>query len=1154
MCDVNIATGEVTQFEFDVLLSGRIPWQLIRRYSSRNPQHGLVGFGWKLNLGAFLLCRDDLIDMVVDGEPFATFPVPGIGQRLPPDESGLTVERRDAGITVTDRYGNMHAFPCWDPLPRVVPCSARYDAYRNVIEYDYDDGGRLRRLVDTFQRPISFTYDAHSQLVEIYIPVADGSRWPLVRYEYDQQGDLVAAFDAMGHPTRYEYSSHLLTRVTDRSGRDLFYQYDHDMRCARTWFTGGVWDRQISHDAKRSRVLVTNPDGHSVLYTHNGKGTVTGYVDAIGRVREDVVTADGQLLSRSGAGAGSTTLIVREPGSRTVRLYRDGAETVFEVDANDQVTWMRSPDGSLRTYEYDRAGNLRRSEAPGGTVWAFAYDDHGDLVRSVDPVGYERHRERGPDRLVLRDHWGVRLEERLDYLGRPTRLIDANGGEVRIAYDASGNALERVNPDGTSAAVEYDPGGRPIVFTDELGRQTRLERDPTETRVRLLRPDGREELFEYGLMDELRRITNAKGETAGFDYDGAGRCPRIVYFDGREHAVVYDEADNPTALADGRTGRVLAQCRYEDDALVEESYFDGRRVTIDYGPAGDVVRVENDHATLSFERDELMRIVVAQADDLELRYTYDARGDCTRVESSAGRRIDYKWDGRRRLVEMVDSSSGTYEYAYEGRDLVTDVRLPNGCTQHFEYDARHRMVLRRVTRGDGTEVCSRTFSYDAAGRLTAYEDSLRGARRYTYDTVDAVTSVADDGVAVGFRHDSNGNLLNTRGGDIVTYAAGDRPTRVGTAELEYDDRGNLVVWRSPAGESRFEYTGEGWLKRAVLANGTTVDYEYDGTARRTAKTVDGRRTEYAWNGVHLLQERTAGEAIEYLFMPGSFFLAGVTVRGRHYSYVFDQLGTPTELVDESGEIAWAADYSAHGEIIRVRSAKVPQPFRFLGQYCDDELGWHYNWHRYYHPVIGRFTSPDPLGFAAGINLYRYAPNPVNWVDPFGLAFASPGVGGNPAKCEVLSRCDWGPKMMEEAKKKTEGVNEKGCDAKITGDCDRPPDQKDYYMKNCVAEDDKAKVEASLKSQSDSCKSKQVDHVKEVQCGGKNECDNLAPLTQTVNGSFGSQIKSCRDQLAAQGVKGTVRMVISLVSIRSAPAATLKRHGKQPCDSNTTRCP
>jgi hypothetical protein len=157
-------------------------------------------------------------------------------------------------------------------------------------------------------------------------------------------------------------------------------------------------------------------------------------------------------------------------------------------------------------------------------------------------------------------------------------------------------------------------------------------------------------------------------------------------------------------------------------------------------------------------------------------------------------------------------------------------------------------------------------------------------------------------------------------------------------------------------------------------------------------------------------------------------------------------------------------------------------------------------------------------------------------------------------CEVISKCDWGPEMMTEAQKKTNGVNQKGCNAIVTGPCDRPPDQKDFYMKNCVPAADKAKVEASLKSQNDSCKSQQVDHIQEVQCGGKNECDNLAPLVQTVNGSFGSQIKSCRDQLAAQGVTGTVRMAIDLVDIRDADAATLKNHGKEPCDDDETRCP
>ncbi len=1149
MCDVNIATGQVTQFQIDVLLSGRIPWRLTRRYSSENPKRGVVGYGWTLNLGTFLRCGPEQIQMLVDGEPSSQFPPIAVGHLRPLDDSGVAVARTDAGISVTDRVGTTFVFPCGEPLPNLVPCVRRYDHYRNFIEYRYDGDARLRTLTDTFNRQIVFAYDGRSRLVEVF--AAFGStHWSLVRYEYDKDDDLVAVIDPGGNPTRYEYSSHLLTRVTDPTGRDLYYQYDRDKKCVRTWFTGGVWDRQLSHDPLRRRVLVTHPDGYSKLFSHDGKGTVTGDVDPLGRVREDVVDHNGKILLRAGA---IPTVIRRDPGSNIVLMSRNGLETFAEVDANDQVTLLRKHDGSVWKYEYDAAGNPTRSEAPDGAVWKFDYNEHGDLVRFVDPTGYERHRERAADRLVLRDAWGLRQDERFDRLGRTTQVIDGEGGEVRFRYDASGRPLQRINPDGTSTSVEYDAAGRPTLLTDELGKQLRLMRDPTNTWVKVFRSDGHQEVYEYGLSDELRRITNSARETAELWYDAAGRCTRVRYFDGRQHAIDYDDADNPIALRDGRTGTVLATCKYADDKLVEELYYDGRHLKIEYGPAGEVVSVENDDATLSYERDALMRIVRARQNNLELNYGYNLRGDRTSLTTNRGRRIEYVWDGRGRLVRMVDTAAGTYEYSYDGRDLVTGIRMPNGCVQSIKYDRRQRMISRRVTRVDGSEICSREFSYDQRSRLIRYLDSVRGTRSYTYDASDFLTSASDDGGIVRFQHDSNGNLLATRNGDPVAYARGDRPTRVGPDEIGYDERGNLVLWRSSSGESRFEYTGESWLKRARLAAGTVAEYEYDGLARRTAKTVDGQRTEFDWDGVCVLSERTETEAIEYLFMPGSFFVAGVTRGGRHYSYVLDQQGAPTELIDDAGEIVWAADYAPHGEVTAVRVAKVAQPFRFLGQYYDDELTWHYNRFRYYHPLLGRFTSPDPLCFAAGINLYRYAPNPVNWVDPLGLSVATPGAGGNPATCEVISNCDWGPKMMEEARKKTSGVNEKGCDAIITGPCTRPPDQKDYYMSNCVDEDDKAKVEASLKSQNDSCKSKQVDHIKEVQCGGQNECDNLAPLTQTVNGSFGSQIRSCRSQLAAAGVTGTVSMVIKLVNIRSASAAQLKKHDKQPCSAKPA-CP
>ncbi|MDX5631145.1 MULTISPECIES: RHS repeat-associated core domain-containing protein [unclassified Brenneria] len=59
--------------------------------------------------------------------------------------------------------------------------------------------------------------------------------------------------------------------------------------------------------------------------------------------------------------------------------------------------------------------------------------------------------------------------------------------------------------------------------------------------------------------------------------------------------------------------------------------------------------------------------------------------------------------------------------------------------------------------------------------------------------------------------------------------------------------------------------------------------------------------------------------------------------------------------------------------------------RWQGQYLARETGLHYNLFRYYDPDIGKFTQHDPIGLAGGINLYAYAPNPLTWIDPLGLA-------------------------------------------------------------------------------------------------------------------------------------------------------------------------
>ncbi|KAG8150176.1 hypothetical protein BFF94_028215 [Burkholderia catarinensis] len=68
-----------------------------------------------------------------------------------------------------------------------------------------------------------------------------------------------------------------------------------------------------------------------------------------------------------------------------------------------------------------------------------------------------------------------------------------------------------------------------------------------------------------------------------------------------------------------------------------------------------------------------------------------------------------------------------------------------------------------------------------------------------------------------------------------------------------------------------------------------------------------------------------------------------------------------------------------------RIARPPNPLRFQGQQFDDETGLHYNRLRYYDPQLGRFISEDPIALHGGVNTYQYAPNPVAYIDPLGLA-------------------------------------------------------------------------------------------------------------------------------------------------------------------------
>jgi RHS repeat-associated protein len=109
--------------------------------------------------------------------------------------------------------------------------------------------------------------------------------------------------------------------------------------------------------------------------------------------------------------------------------------------------------------------------------------------------------------------------------------------------------------------------------------------------------------------------------------------------------------------------------------------------------------------------------------------------------------------------------------------------------------------------------------------------------------------------------------------------------------------------------------------------------------------------------------------------------------GQTYRIITDHLGSVRLVVNtDSGAIAQQIDYDEWGNVLLDTSPGF-QPFGYAGGLYDPDTGLVRFGYRDYDAQTGRWLAKDPILFAGGSpNLYSYCHNdPINWVDPFGLA-------------------------------------------------------------------------------------------------------------------------------------------------------------------------
>ncbi len=149
---------------------------------------------------------------------------------------------------------------------------------------------------------------------------------------------------------------------------------------------------------------------------------------------------------------------------------------------------------------------------------------------------------------------------------------------------------------------------------------------------------------------------------------------------------------------------------------------------------------------------------------------------------------------------------------------------------------------------------------------------------------------------------------------------------------------------------------------------------------------------YLWNPQQV-DQLLADEQVSSLSSPGQVV----------WPLLNDQNSVTDLAIYEAGITAIAAHrvFGAYGNTAS-SSGSVGCAFGYTGKYSDPLTRLQYNTNRWYDPATCRWMSQDPLGLAAGPNVYRYAgDNPVNYTDPSGLFVITTGgsagasSGGNP---------------------------------------------------------------------------------------------------------------------------------------------------------------
>ncbi|MBH5132180.1 RHS domain-containing protein [Streptomyces sp. HB-N217] len=1023
---IDMATGAMYLPQTDVTLPGLLPLTFTRRVASDYRCGWWFGPTWSSTIDQRLEIDEHGIIFVTADGLLLTYPHPSATNAsvMPQDGPRRPLTRMDDGTyRIHDLItGRTHHFSRVSSEGiAVTQCIT--DRNNHTISFDYDAHGApiAMRHSGGYHLRIT-TEDGRVTAISLVGAAEDGTDITLKQYGYTN-GNLTETINSSGLPLRFTYDDRLrITSWTDTNARGYRYSYDEHDRCVAEGGDAGHITITLEYDGSDPRwpgcrtTTMTAADGAVTRFIVNGNSQVIAEVDALGYCTRTSYDEYHHVLAHTDAQGSITRSVNDAVGRPLIIRYPDGEATRLSYDGLGCLSAITLPDGTCWKRQYDERGNCVAVTDPTEQTYRYTYDDSGRLTGMTDPCGATTRVRCTAAGLVaeVTDPLGNSVGAEHDAFGRVSLTTNQLGAQTRRRWTAEGLLSRVVAPDGTEQSWEYDGEGNCIRHTDSLGAVTRYEYTHFDLLAARTGPDGTRYRFEHDASLRLTKVSASDGLSWEYTYDRNGRLTAETDFDGRR--VTYKR--NAVGRVVERTNPLGQSISYEYgvQGWLTAKHVDGETTNYEYDRVGRRLRVRNRYGEISWERDPSGKPISETVNGNTMAFRYDAAGRRVERTTPTGTLARYSYDAAGRAASLTTSDHNVvFSYDAAGREVVR--RLGDTLELTQGWDSVDRLINQTVTAAHET-LQHRSYVYRADNALVGINDPTSGAVGIELDDSCRVTEINARDWNERYVYDTAGEQAMaawpSHDQDVQGARAysGKRLTRAGSVRFEYDGAGRVIARRKARLSRkpdvwRYEWDGEDRLTAVTVPDGSMWRYRYDPFGRRTSKehlASDGvtvtERTHFTWDGASVTEQTTTAAHLPHPvtltwdydgLIPVAQTerltdqLTQQEIDSRFFAIVTDLVGTPTELIDESGNVAWRSRKTLWGVTTWQKGSTTYTPLRFPGHYYDPETGLNYNYHRYYDPETARYATPDPLGLAPSPNPATYVNNPYSQVDPLGLS-------------------------------------------------------------------------------------------------------------------------------------------------------------------------